>query len=53
MVKIIYVAYDGAEYVVDVAEGATLMEGARDNGLPGIEADCGGGLRMCNLPCLR
>lgn len=42
MVKIIYVAYDGAEYVVDVAEGATLMEGARDNGLPGIEADCGG-----------
>jgi 2Fe-2S ferredoxin len=28
--------------VVDVAPGLTVMEGARDNGIPGIEADCGG-----------
>ena len=28
--------------MVDVANGLTVMEGARDNGIPGIEADCGG-----------
>ncbi len=25
-----------------VSSGLTVMEGARDNGIPGIEADCGG-----------
>ena len=28
--------------MVDVPDGLTVMEGARDNGVPGIEADCGG-----------
>ncbi len=42
MVKITYIEFDGTEHVVDVAEGLTVMEGARDNGIPGIEADCGG-----------
>ncbi|MER8437203.1 2Fe-2S iron-sulfur cluster-binding protein [Mesorhizobium sp. M1312] len=43
MVKITYVEYTGQAHVVDVRQGATVMEGARDNGIPGIEADCGGG----------
>jgi len=42
MAKITYVEFNGTEHVVDVAPGLTVMEGARDNGVPGIEADCGG-----------
>ena len=42
MVKITYVEFGGTEHVVDVPEGLTVMEGARDNDIPGIEADCGG-----------
>ncbi|MER8407734.1 2Fe-2S iron-sulfur cluster-binding protein [Mesorhizobium sp. M1307] len=42
MIKITYVEHNGREHLVDVPRGATVMEGARDNGIPGIEADCGG-----------
>ncbi|HCQ64253.1 MAG TPA: 2Fe-2S ferredoxin [Rhodobacteraceae bacterium] len=42
MAKITYIEHNGTEHVVDVASGLTVMEGARDNGVPGIEADCGG-----------
>ena len=42
MVKITYVEFDGTEHVVDLTNGRTVMEGARDSGIPGIEADCGG-----------
>jgi 2Fe-2S ferredoxin len=42
MAKITYVEFGGKEHVVEVANGLTVMEGARDNGIPGIEADCGG-----------
>ncbi|WP_116132211.1 2Fe-2S iron-sulfur cluster-binding protein [Tropicimonas sp. IMCC34043] len=42
MARITYVEFSGKEHVVDVANGLTVMEGARDNGIPGIEADCGG-----------
>ena len=42
MVKITYIEHGGKEQVVDVANGMTVLEGARDNNIPGIEADCGG-----------
>ncbi len=42
MAKITYIEFGGKEHVVDVATGLTVMEGARDNNIPGIEADCGG-----------
>jgi 2Fe-2S ferredoxin len=42
MAKITYVEHNGTQHVVDVANGLTVMEGARDNNIPGIEADCGG-----------
>ena len=42
MVKITYIEFNGTEHVIDVANGMTVMEGARDNNIPGIEADCGG-----------
>lgn len=42
MPKITYIEHTGTEHVVEVANGLTVMEGARDNNIPGIEADCGG-----------
>ncbi len=42
MAKITYIEFGGKRHEVEVAAGLTVMEGARDNGIPGIEADCGG-----------
>ena len=42
MPKITYITFDGIKHTVDVPVGLTVMEGARDNNIPGIEADCGG-----------
>ena len=42
MARITYIEHSGAAHVVDVPNGMTVMEGARDNNVPGIEADCGG-----------
>ena len=42
MARITYIEFGGKEHVVEVADGLTVMEGARDNDIPGIEADCGG-----------
>jgi 2Fe-2S ferredoxin len=42
MAKITYIEHNGTEHTVEVATGLTVMEGARDNNIPGIEADCGG-----------
>lgn len=42
MAKITYIEHNGTRHEVEVPTGLTVMEGARDNGIPGIEADCGG-----------
>ena len=42
MPKITYITFDGKKHTVEVQIGLTVMEGARDNNIPGIEADCGG-----------
>jgi 2Fe-2S ferredoxin len=42
MAKITYIEHSGKAHEVDVPNGLTVMEGARDNNIPGIEADCGG-----------
>ncbi len=42
MAKITYIEHDGTEHVVDVADGLSVMEGAVNNMIPGIDADCGG-----------
>ena len=44
MVKISYIENNGTSHTVDVAEGLTVMEGAVQNDIPGIDADCGGGM---------
>ena len=42
MAKITYIEFDGSEHVVDVEPGQSVMRGAKQNGVPGIDADCGG-----------
>ena len=44
MPKITYIENNGKSHSVDVAEGLTVMEGAVQNNIPGIDADCGGGM---------
>ena len=42
MVKITYIDADGVSRTADAEIGSTVMETAIKNGLPGIEAECGG-----------
>ena len=42
MAKITYIGFDGTKYDVDAEDGSTVMEAAIKNGVPGIEAECGG-----------
>jgi len=42
MPKIIYIDSDGKSRTVDAEVGATVMETAIKNDVPGIEAECGG-----------
>ena len=44
MAKIKYIEHNGKEYEIEVANGLTVMEGAVQNGIPGIDADCGGSM---------
>jgi 2Fe-2S ferredoxin len=42
MAKITFIEHDGTKHEVDGDVGATVMEIAIRNGVPGIEAECGG-----------
>jgi len=42
MAKITFIGSDGARYEVEAENGSTVMEAAIRNGVPGIEAECGG-----------
>ena len=44
MPKITYITSDGKTHEVDVDNGLTVMEGAVQNNIPGIDAACGGGM---------
>ena len=44
MAKITYIEHNGKLHTVDVSNGLTVMEGAVQNDIPGIDADCGGGM---------
>ena len=44
MAKIKYIEHNGKEHVVEVQNGLTVMEGAVQNDIPGIDADCGGSM---------
>jgi 2Fe-2S ferredoxin len=42
MAKISFVDHTGETRIIDVENGATVMEAAIRNAIPGIEAECGG-----------
>jgi len=42
MAKITYIEHNGKSHVVEVPKELTVMEGAVQNNIPGIDADCGG-----------
>lgn len=42
MIKITFVEHNGTRHEVEAQEGSTVMEAAVMNGVPGIEASCGG-----------
>ena len=44
MPKITYNTHDNNTHTIDVQNGLTVMEGAIQNDIPGIDADCGGGM---------
>ena len=42
MPRITYIEATGSEHQVEVTCGTSVMRGAVDNGIPGIDGDCGG-----------
>ena len=44
MAKIIFNTHDNQTHTIDIQNGLTVMEGAVQNDIPGIDADCGGGM---------
>jgi ferredoxin, 2Fe-2S len=44
MPKITYIENSGQSKTVEIENGLSLMEGAIQNNIPGIDADCGGSM---------
>ena len=42
MARVTFIGSDGTRYEVQAENGSTVMENAIRNGVPGIEAECGG-----------
>ena len=44
MPKVTYIEHNGKSHTVEIANGLSVMEGAVQNNIPGIDADCGGSM---------
>ena len=44
MPKITYIEHNSKTHIIEVANGLSVMEGAVQNNIPGIDADCGGSM---------
>mgnify|MGYP006110723981 FL=1 len=44
MPKITYIESNGKIHTIEAANGLSVMEGAVQNNIPGIDADCGGSM---------
>ena len=42
MPKVTFITFDGTPHAVEAPIGTNLMNAATDNGVPGIDGDCGG-----------
>ena len=44
MAKVTYIENSGTSHTIEIVNGLSVMEGAVQNDIPGIDADCGGGM---------
>lgn len=44
MIRVALLAPDGTRYEVEAQAGTPLMQAAKQSGVPGIDADCGGSM---------
>ena len=44
MAKVTFIENSGEKKTIDIDDGHTVMEGAVQNNIPGIDADCGGSM---------
>ena len=44
MAKVTYIEHSGNSHTIEIANGLSVMEGAVQNDIPGIDADCGGAM---------
>jgi 2Fe-2S ferredoxin len=51
MTKVTYVQPDGSLFTCELAPGESVMDGALDNGIPGILAQCGGACTCATCHC--
>jgi 2Fe-2S ferredoxin len=51
MASVTYVQHDGGRHKIDVPIGDSVMQGAVDNMIEGIVAECGGGLACATCHC--
>lgn len=51
MPKVTYLQPDGSRTICEVACGASVMDGALDNAVPGILGQCGGGCTCATCHC--
>jgi 2Fe-2S ferredoxin len=42
MVKVVFIEHNGSQQEVEANAGSSVMQAAVNNGVPGIDADCGG-----------
>mgnify|MGYP001823084751 CR=1 FL=1 len=51
MASITYIEHNGSERTVEVEEDNSVMQGAVDNMIEGIVAECGGGMACATCHC--
>jgi 2Fe-2S ferredoxin len=51
MSKVTYIEHNGKQHQFDLPLGATIMEGAVQNGVKGIVAECGGSCMCATCHC--
>lgn len=51
MASVIFIDHTGNRHTVAIPDGNTVMQAAVNNNLPGITAECGGGLACATCHC--
>jgi 2Fe-2S ferredoxin len=51
MIRVTYVESNGTEHAVDVSDSTSVMQGAIDDNIEGILAECGGGMACATCHC--